>query len=318
MKFGMTRSLLIFGGLLLALGSQAASLQQTHVPAEPAFVLHLDVDKIRPTAVGQYLLSELEKPEAQSKFAAFQAIFNFDPRRQLHGLTLYSRSMGKDDGVLIVYADVDPGRLTTLAKSAKEYQSATHKQHTIHSWIEEKKKAKDGVKPRTYAATYGSQAVVFAQQQTEVAQALDVLDGKAAALASTTFWPFGTGSDSGFIQAVARKLTLPDSDPNAAIFRLSKLMKFNLGEDRGNINGSLVMVTESDDVATNVAGIAKGLVSLLKLQKSKPEAMKLAEAMNLTQEAEKVVLSLSLPANEVVNMMKADAARKAAREAEAK
>ena len=318
MKFGMTRSLLILGGLLLTAITHAAPLPQTHVPAEPAFVLHLDVDKVRPTAVGQYLLSEMEKPEAQSKFAAFQAIFNFDPRRQLHGLTLYSRSMGKDDGVLLVYADVDPSRLTTLAKSAKDYQSATHKQHTIHSWIEEKKKAKDGVKPRTYAATYGSQAVVFAQQQEEVAQALDVLDGKAAALASTNFWPFGTGSDNGFIQAVARKLTLPDADPNAAIFRLSKLMKFNMGEAGGNLAGSLVMVTESDEVATNVAGIAKGLVSLLKLQQSKPEAVKFAEALNLSQQAEKVVVSFSMPATQVVDLIKADAARKAAKQAEAK
>jgi hypothetical protein len=318
MKFGKTSSLLILGGLLLTVSTQAASLQQTHVPAEPVFVLHLDVDKIRPTTVGQYLLSEMEKPEAQTKFAAFQAMFNFDPRRQLHGLTLYSHTMGPDDGVLIIYADVDPSRLATLAKSAKEYQSSTHKQHVIHSWIEEKKKAKDGVKPRTYAAIYGSQAVVVAQQQARVVEALDVLDGRAAALASTTFWPFGTGTDSSFMQAVARKLSLPGSDPNAAIFRLSKLMKFNLGEDRGNINGSLVMVTESDEVATNVAGIAKGLVSLLKLQQSKPEAVKLAEALNLTQQDEKVVVNLSLPATDVVSMMKADAARKAAKQAEAK
>ncbi len=313
MKPGMTRYLLIFGSLLCASPLISAPLKQGHVPADPSFVLHLDVDKIRPTAVGQFLLSEMEKPEAQNKFAAFQAIFNFDPRQQLHGITLYSKTMVPEDGVMLLYADVDPARLATLAKAAQDYQSTPYKQYVIHNWIEDKKPAKNGVKPRTYAATFGSQMVVFGQKETSVSQALDVLDGAAAALSSTSFWPFGTDSASGFLQVVARKVTLPDSDPNAAIFRLAKMMRLQLGEDQGRVAGSLVVVTGSEDVASNVAGIAKGLVSLMKLQKSKPEGVKLAEGIAFDQQAENVVLSLSLPSADVVEMMKAGAARKAAK-----
>lgn len=70
-------------------GAQAAPLEPATVINGPLWVLHVDTDALRPTTVGQYLLAEMEKPEAQQKFAAFQSIFSFDPRRELHGLTLY-------------------------------------------------------------------------------------------------------------------------------------------------------------------------------------------------------------------------------------
>jgi hypothetical protein len=45
----------------------------------------------------------------------------------------------------------------------------------------------------------------------------------------------------------------------------------------------------------------------------KPEAVKLANALALKQDGPRLVVSASLPASEVVEMMKADAARKAAK-----
>ena len=150
-------ALCICGFAAAGLPAWAGPLQRADVPAEPAWVLHLDCDSLRPTAIGQYILSEMEKPEAQAKLAAFQTIFNFDPRKQLHGLTLYSTGKAPEDGVLLVYADFDADRLVTLAKAAKDYQSTTYKQHVIHNWIDDKKKAKHGVKPRVYAAIQGGQ-----------------------------------------------------------------------------------------------------------------------------------------------------------------
>ena len=65
-----------------------------------------------------------------------------------------------------------------------------------------------------------------------------------------------------------------------------------------------------------MASIGQGLVSLMKLQKEKPELVKLAEAISLKQDGAGVVATLAMPANDVVAMMKADAARKAARKAQ--
>src|SRR5437899_2763290 len=93
MNATLWKQALLAGGLLTAgLTAQPEPLQRSDVAAEPAWLVHVDCDRLRPTVVGQYLMAELDKPEAQARLGAFQAIFNFDPRKQLHGLTLYSPS----------------------------------------------------------------------------------------------------------------------------------------------------------------------------------------------------------------------------------
>src|SRR6266581_4570970 len=114
----------------------AGPLNRADVPAQAAWVVHVDCDILRPTTIGQYLLTELDKPNVQAKFAAFQSIFSFDPRKQLHGFTLYSAGSSAEDSVLLLYADFDPDRLVTLAKAANGYDSVTNGQHVIHNWID--------------------------------------------------------------------------------------------------------------------------------------------------------------------------------------
>ena len=196
MKRNLLKSALA-GGLALAatFTAVAGPLQPTDVVNDPVWVLHVDCDALKQTVVGKYVLGEMEKPEAQKKFAAFQAIFNFDPRKELHGLTLYGTSSEPEDGVLLVYADFDPARLTTLAEGAKEHAATTRGNHTIHSWLDEKKPAKDGVKPRTYAAIHNGR-VIFAQKESRVVDALDVLDRIRANLSADTAYS-GLGANGG-------------------------------------------------------------------------------------------------------------------------
>ena len=143
--------------------------------------------------------------------------------------------------MLLVYADFEPDRLVTLAKAAKDYQSTTYKQHVIHNWIDDKKKAKDGVKPRVYAAIQGGRIVVFAQQEARVAQALDVLDRAAPNLAG-----------SGGVRATGRQRQhelhpgggpqdwiFPTRTPNAAMFRLAKAARLQVGEAQGQLKATL-------------------------------------------------------------------------------
>jgi hypothetical protein len=296
----------------------STTLQRNDVAAEPAWVVHVDCDALRQTTMGQFLLTELEKPDAQAKFAVLQSIFNFDPRKQLHGLTLYSTGKTPEDGVLLVYADFDPDRLVTLAKGARDYHGATYKQHIIHNWIDEKKKDKEGVKPRVYAAIQSGHIVVFAQQETRVAQALDVLDRAAPNLAGSGAFPhLGANRNTSFIQAAARKMDLPDSTPNAALFRLAKAARLEIGEAQGQLRATLNLEAGTEEVATQMALVGQGLVALTKLQKDNAGSVKLAEGLSLKQDGASVVVTLSVPTTGAIDLMKEDAARKAEKKAKA-
>jgi hypothetical protein len=294
--------------LLAGVSALAVPLQRSDVAAEPAWVLHVDCDRLRPTAVGQYIIAETEKPGAKAKLASFQAMFKFDLRTQLHGLTLYSVGDSPEEGVLLVYADFDNEHLTTIARGANEYKEATHNQHVIHSWIDNSKNGDS--RKRTYAAAHGSRVLVFGQREASVGKALDVMDLTAANLSASKSFP-ALDSKSAFLQAAAQKLTLSGSDPNAAVFRMTKSLRFELGEDQNKVTARLRLTANDDDVARQIASIGQGLLSLMKLQRDRPEANKLAEGLSLKQDATEVTVDLSMSSGDAIEAMKADAARKA-------
>lgn len=311
----MTPNLLRFvlgaGICTASLLATAAPLHRADVAADPAWLLHLDCDALRPTTIGKYILSEMDKPENKEKIAGFQSMFQFDPRTQLHGITLYGNSAKPGDGVLMVYADFDPDHLVTLAEGAKDYESSTHGKYTIHSWIDDKKKAKNGVEPRVFAAIQGKH-VIFGQREEAVAHALDVATDKASSMAGSHAFPeFGAPGNSHVVEAAARKMDLPESGPHAAILKMSKSVQLVMGESQKQFNGSFTLVADSAEVSDHVLSIAQGLLALAKLQNDRPDSVKVVNAIQLKQDGDRVVGTLALPASEVVDMMKADAARKA-------
>jgi len=288
----------------------ATSLQRTDVPADPMWLVHMDFDRLRPTTVGQYIMAELEKPEAQAKLASFQAMFKFDLKTQLHALTLYGMGEAPEQAVLMVYADFDSEHLSALARGAQEYQGTNHNDHAIHSWIDASRKGKGGSPPRTYAAAQASRVLIFGQTEAAVAKALDVMDLSAANLTGSKAFP-ALDNGSAFFQAAAQHLKVRDSDPNAAVFRLSKSVRLQIGEDQNRVKATLQLSASDDDVARQIASIGQGLISLIKLQRDRPEANKFADALTLKQDASDVIVTMSLAAPDAVEIMKADAARKA-------
>lgn len=314
-RFALSPTLLAVA-LLGGITAQAAPLQRNDVINDPLWLLHIDADGLKQTAIGQYVLERMGQPDAQKKIAAFQAIFNFDPRKELHGVTAYGATKAEDDGVLLVYADFDPARLTTLAEGAKEHKSTTHGTHTIHNWIDEKKKAKNGVKPRTYAAIIGK-TVIFSQKESRVAEALDVMDRTKPNLSANSQFARLEGNQ-GFIQGAARKPELPGNDPNAAVLKQTKMATLNVQEAQKTLTALLTLEADSDDTAKNIENIGRGLISLISLQKDKPEAQKLVQALTLQQDGSLVTTKLALSADDAIAMMKAGEARKAAQKEENK
>lgn len=306
MRRGLSERAFIACGFLAAgIPVLAAPLNRADVAAEPAWVLHVDCDGLRPTAVGKYLLAEMDKPDAQPRFAAFQTWFSFDPRKQLHGLTLYNTGNAPDDWVTLIYADFQPGRLVTLAKSAKESQTTNYGPHTVFSWIDERKSAGSGVKIRIYASIEG-QRVVLAQRPARISAALDVLDrNKPSLSASKAFPELGIPGDASFIEAAARKLDLPDSMPTAALFRLSKAMRLQVHETNEQVIATLNLEANSEALAQQTVLAVRGLAALARLQKEKPEAARVADGLALKQEGSGVIATLTMPAVDVIEMLKA-------------
>lgn len=306
------RKLLKFavGAVCAGIGFSAAAgpLQTSDVPKEPAWVIHLDVDAMKQSAIGKFVLSEMDKPENEKKLASLKAMFRFDVRQELHGLTLYGTSPEQEDGVLLIYGDIDAKHLTTLAEGAKEHTSTRVRSHTIHSWIDEKRPAKDGEKPRTYAAIHAGRVLIFGQKEERVADALSILDRINPSLAANS--QFTSLSVPGaFLIAGARKMQLPASDPNAALLKQGKLFRLSVGESQGRADVLLSIEADNEEVAKQMESIGRGLVGLMALQQERPEAVKLAQAIAIETAGAMLTAKISLPAEELVGMIRARAGK---------
>lgn len=304
-RFGPCGGILALGlGCLGTLsGSMAAPLQPADVPREPAWVLHIDVDLFRQSTLGQHLLAELEREEHRKRLAAFQAIFRFDPRTALHGLTLYSSSRAQEDGVLLVYADVDAAQLTALAQGAKDHKTLAHRTHTIHHWIDDKRPPRDGVPARTYAAIYQSRVVIFGQRAERVMEALDVLDRQVPNLSLNARMVTALPQRA-IVAGVARGGAVSGEDPQAAVLRQSRLMTLAIMEAHPQIQGRLTLETDSDEIAGQVENIVRGLIGLMALQQNNPDAQRLASALRVQRTGANVTLELAIPVAEVLDRIK--------------
>jgi hypothetical protein len=299
----ISKVLVAIGGVgVLATAATAGPIARADVSAEPAWVLHIDFDKLRSTTIGKHILEETRKPDVDQKLAGFTAFTGVDPRQDLFGATLYSPGGAPDDPVVLVYAKFDPDKLVNVAKAAKDYKSSEYEKHVIHSWIDEKK-ADQGEKARMYGAFHGKR-VVFGQKEASVRGALDVLDGRADTLVkSKRYSQLGTPGDA-FIQAAASKMPVSEGDPNAAVLKQTKSVWFEAMETGKQATASLKLEGNDAEVAKSMVSIGEGLVSLLKLQQDKPIALKVSEGLSIRQEGSIVIVNLKMATNDVINLIK--------------
>jgi hypothetical protein len=307
--FKIAGAALVASALVANVGS--APLQRADVPANPAWVVHVDCDAIRPTAVGQFLLGEMAKPENKAKISVLQSLIGIDIATQLHGLTLYNSGTDAKDGVLIVYADFDADKLNNLAQAAKDPESTKHHSITIRSWVDDKK---SGTQKRTYG-TIKSNRVILGQQESTVAAALDVLDGGPSLAGSKNFPQLGAADSPKCIQAAAHHLDVPGNDPHAAMLKFAQGLRLDVGESEGKVKATLALEAKDGDVAQQMYSVAQGLLALGKLQ-NKPETAKLVNALSLKQDSTWVVANLNVDADDLVEAIKTKAAQKAEKKAE--
>ena len=142
-------SLILGAGCVLSAGpfARATPLVRADLPADPVWMAHIDFDVLRPTAIGRYVLSELEKPAALEKIQGLQAITGVDLRKQVRAATLWGPSSRPEDAAVVIYGDFDSERLIALAKALSAYEPSNHGAHVIHSWVDENKTDKSGKHP---------------------------------------------------------------------------------------------------------------------------------------------------------------------------
>jgi hypothetical protein len=303
-------SLLLSASIAVASAAVAAPLQRADVPANPAWVAHLDCDALRSTYAGRYLLYQMNKPEMNSNMLAFQAVFSFDIRTQLHGITVYSDAPRPKDTVVIIYAELDRPNLVALLQKGKSPQTMTNNHHVIYSWIDPKK-GPEGEDTRSYASFPDGRMVVGKSRESTLAS-LAVIDGAAPNLTSGKSWPELTAATpTTFLVAAARNLDFVDANASTALLKLSKSLKFRASEDDEQLHAALTLDAGDELTARQMSLVTQGFVAMLGLQKENPKTTKLTDAINVQQHGSILTATLSTPSADVIAALKAAMEKKA-------
>lgn len=292
-------------GMAAAVTAGAAPFNAADVAADAGWFAHADLDLLKTTEVGQYVMSKVTAPEAERKLAAFLAVFGFDPRRDVNSITAYGRTDRPQQGLILVHGRLDQARLTTLLQANDSYQSSPHGACVIHSWVDDKKK-KEGRNERMYGAFHG-ETVVIGSALGDVQGALDVLDAKKPGLAgSPRLAVLGASPVPPVLAVVLDASAKGQVAPKAEILKLAQRGSLTLGEAAGIVRARLLLEAPDAGTAGEMMKIADGMRSLMILNREKdPNAARLAEGSSVSASGAQVTVTLDYPAAELIKAAEA-------------
>jgi hypothetical protein len=281
--------------LALAAVGRAEPLDLKQVAADAKWVMHVDVDALRASAVVQKAYKkclEMQK-EAAQHMDKLPGMIGMDPRKDLHGITVYGKDLDKRKGVLIVHAGVNQQLLKEKAAKAPEHKMTKCGDYELHSWA---MKGPHGAQTIT-GAFFKPNVMVFGGSQEAVSDALSVLAGKSAGI---------TGAD-----APLAGRTLPGSvlvaraaavDPNTRcpVLKQADSFRIALGENQGQSFYRARVNMKSTEAVDQVKTITAGFRAVVSLNKNMaPEVLKLIDGLKVAGEGKTLSITWNAKADDV-------------------
>lgn len=288
------------------------AFQSAQVSESARWVVHADLDLLKQTQVGGFLMDQLNTGDMADKVAAMAAILQFDPRKDLNSITLYGKSKTPDDGIVLFAGKFNVNQLVTLLKANDTYQASQYGNHAVHSWVDDKKPAQD----RKYAAAHSGK-ILITKGLPMLQEALDVLDGKHASIdAAETFGGDLPVRDPFFM--AGSEIPGLGGQAEAQILNQTKSGRVAMGEKDGVMTVSLSMVATNDAVAGQMHSIAQGLVAMgLMRQDKDPRLAELLQSTKLSLDGAQVKLDMVCPSEKVIAMLRQAFAKRVGKGGEA-
>ncbi len=290
----------VFG--LSAFAVCAGPLQEASVTASARWVMHADMDALRQSEIGRFIMGRLNEGPAANKMAAFTALFGFDPLKDVAEITVYGTSQHPESAVMLVRGRLNENHLAALIKANDTYQAETYGQRTIHSWVDAHR-AEEG---RKYGCFHSPERLVIGRDLSLLKAALDVLDGKGASLNATSAFGGPVPADALLFIGATDLASLTPARPEAAAMAQAQDMVMSLTEQGGLFSASVGMRMQTAEAASNVQAVAQGMVSFAKLnQQANPLGAKLVDSFRSVVNGTSVRMDVAMPTADMLPMLAA-------------
>ena len=238
----------------------AAPLDLSAVPADAKWLMHFDMDAARSSVVMRRGWEQMLKknPQAGAMMDVVSQMVGMDPRKDLRDVTAYGIDTVKRNGVMIVRAKTNRDFLTRMVEKATDYKTMNHGDYTLHAWTHNR----DGHSGPMVAAFHKDDVMVFARTEAAVKSALEVLDGRQAAVTGNT----GLAGRVRPGSIVVARATAVDPGTKCPVLKQAQGFRVALGEHEGESFLRVRMDMTAPAAADDVVNVIKGFSSLAGLQ----------------------------------------------------
>jgi len=297
--------------LPLALTAVGSPLQKEQVAADAKWLVHLDVDKLRSTALGDYVINQV----LDAKLKGLTRQFDFDlDWKKVHSLTAYGtgyRSESSFNGVLLIKSDLDLQKVLDAAveKTSPEDNSKSDRiQRTQEGDV-----TTYSMKDHMVVSFKPGSPVIVGKSLDSIQKANEVLIGASANLASTKMFSEFPKSQKPFffmgaVDAFKANAELAEGshdgdalNPKAKILKLADGGRVVLGEDSNELFLDLSLKAKSKEVVTQMQQVIQGMIALASLgQPDNRDLQQLAQSAKVSSSGNIVTLKLGYPADQAV------------------
>lgn len=293
--------------LVAAVPALAGPLQKNDVAADAKWILHLDVDQMRATQVGDAIVRQRIDKEMGRVRADLKTYLDYDfDWTRIHGLTAYGmdyQRRGKAKGVLLIHTDLDVQR---GLEAAIEKQGLAGVPDGNVQRLQAEPVPWYSIREELFVALPAGKPIVLAKSRDLVDKGVSVLAGTVPSTAAgSAFSEFGPVPTTGFFLAMAEGLgdqtPLP---PQAKVLRMTDAGRFMIGESNGQVALSLLLKAKSPEISLQIQQVLQGLMALVTLgQVDNPELQRLAQSTRVMTNDRWVTVDVQLPVGAVLQKM---------------
>ena len=304
--------------LALTASAVGGPLRKADISADAKWVLHLDVDQLRSTSAGKFVITEIADKVLAEPKAKMKQDTGYDlDLSKVKSVTAYGTYTER---VLLLKGDIDAERLldgamARIQKEGKSDSAAVEK--TVQGGLTTYR-----LRDRMVVTLRPDKVIVASQSAEANEKANDVLSGKAPNLASgRMFKEFPEPQKGFFFLGVAEGFNAgkfagdseegDQNNPKAKILKMADGGRIILGQDDDQLFLNVALKAKTTAVVTQMQQVIQGMIALAALAKSdNTNIQQLAESAKVSTHGDVVTLNLSFPADEAMTMLKSKAAEK--------
>jgi len=289
--------------ILVMAGSHlhAAPLPKSQVSGDAKWVVHLDMEQFAPSQTCRLLMGAKSGSKSfQSILNHYQTLLGVDPLKDISGLTLYGTEITGNRGTALISGALNYRAITKQFSSYPQYATRTYGKLTLHTWMD-----KATGRP-LWACFHTTRLLILASDEGSVLNAVATIEGSRTNLtnAKTVAIPMQTLRQGAFFTALSKGYAGSDSDPvKALILKNTEAAAMQLSENRGIVDGSILLRAISPEAATQIHQILNGLMVSASLTDSSSPIAKLAEMSEISQNEKDVSLKLHCSASDAASIL---------------